>query len=61
MMAKTNPLFPTLQPKVEMGTKTGHIWRHYTPPPAVLVHGGEKTWIKEIHRVLTPNQTQNCI
>lgn len=37
MMAKTNPLFPTLQPsplqpKVGMGTKTGHVWRHYTPP-----------------------------
>lgn len=37
MMAKTNPLFPTLQPSplqptVGMGTKTGHVWRHYTPP-----------------------------
>lgn len=65
MMAKTNPLFPTLQPsplqpKVGMGTKTGHVWRHYTPP-AMMVHSGEKTQIKETHRVLTPNQTQNCI
>lgn len=62
MMAKTNPLFPTLQPlplqpKVGMGTKTGHVWRHYTPP-AMMVHGGEKTQIKEIQSAHSKPDTE---
>jgi hypothetical protein len=62
-VTKTKPLFsalPDLPIVMGMGRKTGHMWRRHTLTPSAVVHGGEKTTINEIHRVLTLKQRQNC-